>query len=170
MREILNISPEEAANSCGLSTDGYLRLENGQTDISVSVMHQLATLFGVEITNFLSGEEPRMHAYTLTRKGQGIAIERRKAYSYQALATNFINRKAEPYIVKVEPKSDDVMIELNSHPGQEFNLVLKGKMQFKIKNKEMILAEGDSIYFDSGLPHGMKAIENEACEFLAIIF
>ena len=111
-----------------------------------------------------------MHAYTLTRKGQGIAIERRKAYSYQALATNFINRKAEPYLVKVAPKPDDVAIELNSHPGQEFNLVLKGKMLFRIKNKEMILAEGDSIYFDSGHPHGMKAIENEACEFLAVIF
>ncbi len=170
LREILGITPNEAAVNCGLSTNDYLQLESGQTDISVGTLHALSKSFGVEVSTFLLGEEPRMHAYTLTRKGQGIAMERRKSYSYKALASNFINRKADPFLVKVEPKPDTLPVEFGSHPGQEFNLILKGSMKFFLNKKEMLLHEGDSIYFDSGLPHGMRAAENAPCEFLAIIF
>ncbi|HKK67938.1 MAG TPA: cupin domain-containing protein, partial [Bacteroidales bacterium] len=119
---------------------------------------------------FLSGEEPRMRSYTVTREGQGITMERRAAYKYQALAANFINRKADPFIVRVEPKPEQVKVDFNTHTGQEFNLVLKGCMQFFLNDKEMVLNEGDSIYFDSSLPHGMKSAKGEPCEFLAIIF
>jgi len=170
LREILEISIKQAALNCGLSTDEYQNLESGQTDISVGTLHLLAKSFGVEVSTFLYGEEPRMHSYTLTRKGQGQSIERRKAYSYKALATNFINRNAEPFLVKVEPKPDNMPIDFNSHKGQEFNLILKGSMKFFLQDKEMILHEGDSIYFDSSLPHGMRAANKETCEFLAIIF
>jgi len=110
-----------------------------------------------------------MHYYTLTRKGKGVAVERSLAYSYEALATNFINRKAEPFIVTASPKPDDSHMEFNSHPGQEFNLILKGSLKIFLNNKEMLLNEGDSIYFDASVPHSMKAANNETCEFLAII-
>lgn len=170
LREILGITADQAAENCGLSINDYQILESGQTDISVGTLHALAKSFGVEVSTFLSGEEPRMHAYTLTRKGQGVVMERRKAYSYKALAANFINRKADPFLVQVEPKPDNLPVEFSSHPGQEFNLILKGSLKFFLKNKEMLLNEGDSIYFDSGLPHGMRAADKHACEFLAIIF
>lgn len=170
LREILGITPQQAAEGCGLTVSDYQQLESGKTDISVGILHTLAKSFGVEVSTFLSGEEPRMRIYTLTRKGQGVAMKRRKAYSYKTLAANFINRKAEPFLVKVEPKSESQPIDFNSHPGQEFNLILKGSMKFFINDKEMILHEGDSIYFDSGFPHGMKTADNNSCEFLAIIF
>lgn len=170
LREILKVTTTQAARSCGFPEEEYLKFESGQTDIPIGILHQLAKSFGVEVSTFLSGDEPRMRAYTLTRKGQGITMERRTAYNYQALAANFINRKAEPFLVKVEAKPESSPVELNTHPGQEFNLILKGSMKFYLNDKEMLLNEGDSIYFDSGIPHGMKALDNKACEFLAIIF
>lgn len=170
LREILRVTTDEAAGNCGLTADEYRKFESGQTDIPIGILHQLAKSFGVEVSTFLSGDEPRMRAYTLTRKGQGITMERRTAYNYQALAANFINRKAEPFLVKVEPKPDNIPVEFNAHPGQEFNMVLKGSLKFYLNDKEMFLNEGDSIYFDSGLPHGMRATGNASCEFLAIIF
>lgn len=57
----------------------------------------------------------------------------------------------------------------NTHAGQEFNLVLEGRMQLCIGGKELILNQGDSIYFDSTLPHGMKALDQRIVKFLAII-
>jgi transcriptional regulator with XRE-family HTH domain len=169
LREILNFSQAETADYCGLTVTDYSEIESGKVDIPVGIMHLLAKKFKVDVTSFLSGSEPRMHSYTLTRKGTGVAVERRKTYSYQALATNFINRKADPFIVTVEPKADNTEMEFNSHPGQEFNLILKGSLKLNLNNKEMLLNEGDSIYFDASLPHGMKAANNEPCEFLAII-
>jgi transcriptional regulator with XRE-family HTH domain len=169
LRKILMITPEVAAQTCGLTPDEYLKLESGKVDISVGILHRLAKAFDVEVTTFMNGEEPRMHSYTLTRKGQGVVMERRQAYHYQALAGNYIRRKADPFIVRVEPKQEDMEVDFNSHPGEEFNLVLKGRLRFYLNKNAMVLNEGDSIYFDSIVPHAMQADGEETCEFLAII-
>ena len=79
------------------------------------------------------------------------------------------NRKADPFMVTVEPSAPEAPFTLNTHPGQEFNLVLEGSMHLRIGEKELVLNEGDSIIFDSTRPHGMKAIDRQV-KFLAIIF
>ncbi|MPN30224.1 hypothetical protein SDC9_177687 [bioreactor metagenome] len=94
-------------------------------------------------------------------------MERTKAYKYLALASGFRNAKAEPFEVTVEP--NDQPIHLNTHPDQEFNLVLVGSLQLQIAGNDIILNEGDSIYFDASKPHGMKALNNKNVKFLAII-
>jgi len=38
-----------------------------------------------------------------------------------------------------------------------------------IGGRELILDPGDSVYFDSSQPHGMKALNGEPARFLAII-
>ena len=67
-------------------------------------------------------------------------------------------------------KPENAELNLNTHLGQEFNYVLKGKLKIHLGGKEMILEEGDSIYFNSGLPHGMVALDGNECKFLAVIF
>lgn len=170
LRDALGRTPEEMAKSCNLSTDEYLLLETGTVDISVSVLHQISQANGIALTTLMFGDEPKMSSYFVTRKGTGITVERVKAYKYQSLAAGFANRKADPFIVTVHPKPEEEEIFLNSHPGQEFNMVLSGRMLIRINGKDLILEEGDSIYFNSELPHGMKALDNEKVSFLAVIF
>mgnify|MGYP002523418733 FL=1 len=67
----------------------------------------------------------------------------------------------------VEPKPDAHTIYKNSHPGQEFNMILEGAMELFLGGKTIVLDEGDSIYFDSTKPHGMLAVGNKAVKFLA---
>ena len=81
-----------------------------------------------------------------------------------------MNRMADPFLVTVDPKPDGTEIHLNMHPGQEFNYVLEGRMTLQIGNKQLILNEGDSLYFDANRPHGMKALDGKRVQFLAIIF
>ena len=125
--------------------------------------------YGVELPALMFGYEPRMNSYFLTRKDKGVAVERTKAYKYQSLAAGFVGRKADPFLVTVHPKPEDEPMYLNSHPGQEYNMVLKGRLLLQINNKDLILEEGDSIYFNSELPHGMKALDGEKVSFLAVI-
>jgi len=169
LRDALEITPEEMAKTCSLTTDEYLKLESGMTDISVSILHQISQAFGIELTTLMFGDEPKMSSYFVTRKGKGIAVERTKAYKYQSLAAGFLHRNADPFLVTVHPKPDDEPIYLNAHLGQEFNLVLKGRMAFHINGKDLILEEGDSVYFNSELPHGMKALDGGKVRFLAVI-
>ena len=169
LRDALEIAPEEMAKVCHLTPEQYLLLESGTVDISVSLLHQISQAYGVELTTLMFGDEPKMSSYFVTRKGKGIAVERTKAYKYQSLAAGFAGRKADPFMVTVHPTPENTPIYLNSHFGQEYNLILSGRMLLQINNKELILEEGDSIYFNSELPHGMKALDGEKVSFLAII-
>lgn len=169
LREISGLSVEDLANDLEVTPETYLEFESGESDIPVSYLYEIANKFHVELTAILTGENPKLHTYSLVRKGKGVTVERHKAYGYQSLAPNFVRKHAEPFLVTVEPKADDETIARNSHYGQEFNYVLKGSLMVVIGDKELILNEGDSLYFDSHHPHGMKALNNEPAEFLAII-
>ena len=169
LRDALEITPEEMAGVCNLTPEQYMKLESGTVDISVSVLHQISQAYGVELTTLMFGDEPKMSSYFVTRAGKGISIERTKAYKYQSLASGFMNRTADPFIVTVEPKANDEPIHYNQHNGQEFNLVIEGRMLINIEGKEIILNQGDSIYFNSKLPHGMKALDGKTVRFLAVI-
>jgi quercetin dioxygenase-like cupin family protein len=169
LRDILGISLEDMSSHLRISPEKYLKYENGVEDISVSVLYEISRKLGVEMSILLTGEAPRMHYFTVTRKGKGASVERRKQYKYQSLAPNFINKTAEPFVVTVEPKPEKTVVPTNSHPGQEFNYVLDGSLKLIIKDHEIILEEGDSIYFDSGCEHAMVARNNKPARFLAII-
>jgi len=169
LRDALEISAEEMAGSCNLTTEEYLRLETGTVDISVSILHSIAQAYGIEMTTLMFGDEPKMSSYFVTRRGKGVAVERTKAYKYQSLAAGFSKRKADPFMVTVHPKPEGEPIYLNSHVGQEYNYVISGRLLIQINGKDLILEEGDSIYFNSELPHGMKALDNRDVSFLAVI-
>ena len=169
LREIAGLSPEQAAEEFGVSPQTYAAYESGNSDMPVSILSQMASRFGVELTAILTGEDPRLHSYCLIRKGKGVAVQRRQEYGYQSLAYNFSHKKAEPFLVTVEPQPDDE-VHLNAHPGQEFNYVLEGTLKIVVDGHEMVLKPGDSLYFDSTRKHGMIALEGTTAKFLAIIF
>jgi quercetin dioxygenase-like cupin family protein/DNA-binding XRE family transcriptional regulator len=168
LRDILGISVDDMSAHLGVSRAKYLKYEKCEEDIPASVLYEISRKLGVEMSILLTGETPRMHYFTVTRKGKGVSVKRRKQYKYQNLAFNFINKRAEPFIVTVEPK-EAAAVEANSHPGQEFNLVLEGSLKLIIKDHEIVLNKGDSIYFDSSCNHAMVALKNKPARFLAII-
>lgn len=169
LREVLELTPQEVADTCQLSVDDYMELEAGTRDFSVSTLQKISRNYGISLDVLMFGEEPKMSSYFLTRAGTGISVERRQAYKYQALASGFRGRLADPFIVTVEPKPENTPIQFNSHQGQEFNLVLEGRMLLNINGKELTLNTGDSLYFNSALPHGMLALDGKPVKFLAII-
>jgi len=90
---------------------------------------------------------------------------------YYNLAAAFQNRIAEPLFVKCAYNEDAEHkdIELTTHAGQECDIVISGKLMVQVGHHKEVLAPGDSIYYDSGTPHGMIAVEGEDCEFYAIV-
>jgi mannose-6-phosphate isomerase-like protein (cupin superfamily)/DNA-binding XRE family transcriptional regulator len=169
IREISGISAVTMADRLGVPAEKYMLYEEGDTDIPVGMIFNISELFNVELSVLLGGDNPKLRIYSLVRNGKGLRFERRKQYSYESLAFNFIHKKAEPFMVTVDPNPDDALLEFNSHPGQEFNYVIRGTMMTYIDGHEIILNEGDSIYFDSGHKHAMKALKNEQVKFLAIV-
>ena len=169
LRGLSGISAEEIASSLDIALEEYSKYESGELDIPASILFEIAQLLEVDMTVLLTGEDPRMHIFTITRKDEGVSVERRKQYQYEGLAPNFIHKKAEPFVVTVKPQSNQDSTP-NSHPGQEFDYVLEGSLKVIIHDNEIILNEGDSIYFDSNYNHSMQAVGDKTAKFLAIIF
>lgn len=167
LRDSLDISADEMADKTGIGKDLYTNYETGNIDIPMSYLCKVAQIYDIDTTVLISGDETHAESYFVTRKGFGVSVERSKAYKYRSLAGGFKNAKATPFLVSVEPNDNPIF--LNTHEGQEFNLVQKGRILLQIDGKEIILKEGDSIYFDASKPHGMKALDNKKARFLAII-
>ena len=167
LRDVLDLTAEEVAATIDISVEKYLEIEAGEVDITISNLMKIAHKYGVSAEELMFAESAHMKSYFVVRQGQGKSVERTKAYKYQSLVSGFVNHKADVFIVTVEPKPGARTIYKNSHPGQEFNLVLEGAMELYIGGKTILLEEGDSIYFDSSKPHGMLAVGDKAVRFLA---
>lgn len=169
LREALELSQEEFAQSCGISIKDFKEYEQGFKDFSINTLKCIANSHNIDLNTLLFDEESRMSSYSLTRKEKGLAMERVKGYQYQALASGFANRKADIFVVTVPPKEEDVPLSLSSHNGQEFNLVIKGRLLIQINGKDLILEKGDSLYFNPKLKHGMRALDGKPAKFLSVI-
>lgn len=169
LREISGISAESFAAELKIETELLHRYERGEMDIPVGFLFRVAHKFDMELSAFLRGDQPKLHIYSVVRKGKGLSVDRRKQYAYENLAWNFVQKKVEPFIVTVTPYQEGSAPEFNTHPGQEFNFVVEGSLMVIVDGHEILLNEGDSIYFDSGYQHAMKAMNNQQARFLAVI-
>ena len=167
LRKLSDISTKEFAEKLNIEEDVYKEYESGKLDIPASYLNEIAHILNVDFSLLLTGEETRMHIFDVTRKGKGVSIDRRKQYKYENLCNKFIHKKAEMFVITVDPKEDKPT--LHTHTGQEFNYILEGTMKIYIHNNEIILNEGDSIFFDSTHRHAMEALNNKKAKFLAVI-
>ncbi len=171
MREITGLSEEEMAKCTGVSREEYQRCEAGDQDFSFTFIYKCAKRFGIDPTDLIRGVSPTLSSYTIVRHGDGLPIARRHGFKYLNLAPLFKNKTAEPFFVTM-PYSEaeqHVAIKLASHAGQEFDIVVKGSMKAQIGSHIEVLNEGDSIYYNSGTPHGMIATGGQDCQLYAMV-
>lgn len=171
LREISGFTPEEMARKTDVSVEEYLACENGEQDLNFAFIYRCAIAFKVDVTDLIEGFSPKLRGYTVTRSGEGQCVDEAHEMVYYNLAATFQNRIAEPLFVqaKYTPDAESKRIELTTHEGQECDLVIKGHLKVQVGNHTEILSAGDSIYYDSGTPHGMIAVNGEDCLFYAIV-
>lgn len=169
LRQIMDMSEEELAQVCGVDVDTYKAYERGERDFSFSFIYNAATHLGVDVVDLMSGDSPKLTNMCVVRKGKGFKINRRSAYDYQHIAYTFRNKKVEPFVVTVEPKPDEEKPVLHAHDGQELNFIIEGSMEFYLGSTTTVLGAGDSVYFNSGVPHAMRALNGERVQFLAVV-
>jgi len=170
LREISGISQEDMASRTGVSVEEYRLCEEGAKDLSIAFLYRCVLILGVDMSDLLEGQSPKLRSYALTRKGEGQRIEEAHHMIGYNLAADFRNRIALPLYMKLkyQPGAENA-IELVTHEGQECDIVIKGHMLIQIGENREVLHPGDCIYYDSSTPHGMVAVEGEDCAFYAIV-
>ena len=156
MREILEWSVAEMAEKTGVTEAEYRLYETGTVDFPFTFIHKCALAFDLDMTDLLEGRSANLlSSYTVTRKGQGQQTAKEDGIDIAHLAPKFRDKIAEPYWVRYEydPALEQKPIHLATHSGQEFDLVISGKLKVQIGDHVEILSEGDSIYYNSSTPH-----------------
>ena len=175
---------KEARESRGLSIfDIYLRtnidveqlsqIEEGTVIPPLGTVIKLAKGLDIKIGYLISGEEEK--AYTIVRKDDRKVTsrydpskEKRYGYGYESLAPHKTDRQMDPFLVTLEPSETEH--ERSTHDGQEFIFVLQGEMEVRLEDEIHILEPGDSIYYDSTVPHLVKCHSKEPTKILAVLY
>ncbi|MBQ8768448.1 MAG: AMP-binding protein [Oscillospiraceae bacterium] len=171
LREVSGFSVEEMASRTGVSVEEYLQCEAGNRNLSIAFLYRCTLSLGVDMGDLLEGSSPKLRSYALTRKGDGQRIEEAHHMVGFNLAAGFRNRIGLPLYMELKYRdgAEYEDIELVTHEGQECDIVIRGTMRIQIGSKTEILHPGDCIYYDSGTPHGMIAVDGEDCAFYAFV-
>lgn len=171
LREDLDLTMQEMADATGRSVAEYAAQESGEQDLSFTFLYRCAEKFGVDVIELLTGENPHLAGYSLTRAADGLSIKRRAGFEYLHKAPHFKNKIAEPFLVTI-PYSEEEQtkpIHLSRHKGQEIDYVIEGRMKFAYEDKVEVLEPGDLVMYDSGRGHGMVALDEQPVKILAIV-
>ena len=163
------LSQRQLATDAGITKSYLSKIENSDSAPPVSTLVSLAQAFGVTMDAFFS-EEVTQCLYTLVRKTERQTMARQGTkfgYSYEPLAPKFPGRRMEPFILTVPA---EVETKKFHHSGQEFFIVLEGTLRFKIGTEELIMEEGDAIYFDASIPHGGISADGNPLVCLMVIY
>jgi quercetin dioxygenase-like cupin family protein len=156
-----------------ISVDDLTEIEEGNVIPPLGTVIKLAKALDMKVGYFISGEEGK--AYTIVRKDDRKVTSRYDAkkekqygYEYVSLAPNKTDRHMEPFLVTLEPS--ETAEERSTHDGQEFIFVFQGKMEVRLGEEIHILETGDSIYYDSTVPHLVKCHNKEITKIIAVLY
>lgn len=167
LREACGYTAKQLAEELNIDVNVYEEYENNGDNIPISVIYQIATKFGVDFTEIITGVRAKLDTYHVVKRGNGRSINRYPGYRFEDLAFRYAHKIMQPLLVTLDPS--DKPADLVSHAGQEFNLVLEGSIALVFDNKEIILSEGDSVYFNPTHLHGQKCVGDKKARFLTVI-
>lgn len=175
LRETKEISVAELAERSGLAEEQINRIEDCTDLPSLAPLIKIARALGVRLGTFLDDHEEQ--GAVICRKQEtddtisfsNNAMDLRTHMRYHSLSKSKAGRHMEPFIVDVEPAAD-LDYSLSSHEGEEFIYVLEGTIEVCHGKKCHLIQAGDSIYYDSIVPHHVHGYQGQAAKILAVIY
>jgi len=174
LRNSNQISMEDLANESNISLDLMKSIEKGEVVPSLTPLTKIARALGVRLGTFL--DDAPQNDPLIVRGGKSDQIvyfsgEENKTdvstLEFSSLGAGKNNRHMEPFIIDVYTPEGD--FELSSHEGEEFIYVLEGEIEVTYGQDNYILSKGDSIYYESLIPHHLHSHKGDS-KILAVIY
>ncbi len=178
IRELRNsqqMSVADLAEKSRLSEAFIEQIETGRQLPSLAPLMKIARGLGVRLGAFL--DDHACGGPAVIRGGAANGVVRfsgadascQGSLDFYSLGADKSDRHMEPFLIDVHPALEEAPA-LSSHEGEEFIYVLKGSVTVAHGAERYVLDEGDSIYYDSVVPHEVRAAGNETARLLAVVF
>jgi len=163
----------EVSERTGLLIPTLSRVENDKMALSFDKLVRISEGLQVDIAELIgsSGKAGAAEGGTrrvVARAGEGKAIDTQRG-NYLYVASELRNKKMVPIIGEVFAKDVAAYGEFMQHSGEEYLYVLEGTLELHTDVYTPVrLEKGDSVYFDSGMPHAYIAVGEKPCRVLSI--
>jgi electron transfer flavoprotein alpha subunit len=158
-------SVEDLAEKAGQTPEFIERIENEEFSPPVSFLLRLAKAMNIDPGIFLRKEEK-----DIIRGQRSTAFTRRtRNYSYQTLTPGAENDHLRAFMVTIEAKQTHKPVEYK-HEGEEFIYVMEGELELILGGTRHHLKTGESIHFNSEIPHKLKSLSNQNTHCLVTLY
>ena len=178
IRKTYSISREVLAERSGVSVELISRIEDDGHIPDLAPLIKISRGLGVRLGTLLDDHEQL--GPVICRAGEAASSSRFKTglpdsadakghhgMSFNALAADKNGRHMEPFIVTIEADSNQ---EKSVHEGEEFIFVLEGNLSLEYGMDKETLKQGDSVYYDSIVPHRVFSADSAPVKILAVIY
>ena len=161
----------ELGRHTGLSAAMLSKVERGKLFPTLPTLLRIALVFSVGLEYFFSDDQKR-HVLAIVRRAQRKRFPERPdgrdiSFYFESLDFAAVERKLNAYYAEFQPLQPG-KARLHHHSGVEFLSVLRGKLELHIGTEDHILESGDSIYFDSSLPHSYRRVSQKPCSAIVV--
>ncbi len=172
-RELKGIKLEELAERTGLDVEFLKEIEENKIYPAIGILLKISRALGTRLGTFIDdkvSEDPvivkkdERKVETSSYRGQHNTLP----LKFYSLGKGKTDRHMEPFYIEIYPDNKD--IDFSSHEGEEFIVVISGKVEVVYGNKKYILNEGDSIYYNSAVPHKVSSIGEEVAKIYAVLY
>ena len=180
LRSTYSISRETLAERSGISVSLIEKIDSEGHIPDLAPLIKIARALGVRLGTLLDDHEEL--GPVITRAGEAASSVRfvtglpessvsekegHKGLSFKTLAADKNGRHMEPFIVDIQ---SDAQQEKSAHEGEEFIHVLSGNLSLEYGAVKETLKTGDSVYYDSIVPHRVLSADSEPVRILAVIY
>jgi transcriptional regulator with XRE-family HTH domain len=153
LRTEKGVKISEMSEMTGLSPSLISQVERDLASPSIGSIKKIADALGVPLAAFFNDEMPQTSP--VVRKNQRKKlIPPGSGVVYELLTPNL--SCAMEIIFNVFDEGATTGPEPFVHKGEEGGIVLEGQMEVTLAGRTHLLEEGDSIYFDSSIPHSYR--------------
>ncbi|MBO4301892.1 helix-turn-helix transcriptional regulator [Methanosarcinaceae archaeon] len=179
LRESKKMSVEELAEASRLRAELIEQLEAGALVPSLTPLLAISRALGVRLGTFVD-DQPQAGPVVsrsselgkdkdkVVRFSGKSAEGKSSVLDYYPLASDKQDRHMEPYIIDMHPQKENH--ELSAHEGEEFIYVMAGEVELFYGTEKFRISQGDSIYYDSVVPHDLHVYGDKDAKILAVIY
>src|SRR5471030_1017825 len=169
LRKKLGITLESLAASSGMTKSYLSKVERGLNTPSIAAALKIAKALNVNVEYLFSDATSPTEAYSLIRENQRKLVpSSAKATSYALLAHPPHDRNLLPFIVF--PPSQFSNSTFKEHVGEEFLFVHEGSIEIDFMIEQVILEQGDALYFNAQKPHRIRSVSEPLAKLLVVIY
>ena len=175
LRKSREITLEYLAEESNVNLDLMKSIEEGKVVPSLTPLTKIARSLGVRIGTFL--DDAPQTGPVIVKEGKSDQVmyfsgEETQtdvsALEFYSLGAGKNDRNMEPFIIDVHTDKGEFV--LSSHEGEEFIYVLEGEIEIKYGQDDYIVSKGDSIYYDSIVPHHLHSHNGKMSKILAVVY